>query len=146
MTEALISGREPPLPKVLEIGTGCGYQTAILAAFARHVYSIERVQPLIERARKTLRELRINNVSLRYSDGSGGWPSQAPFQGIIVTAAPETVPPGLLEQLDEGGRLIIPLGSAGHQSLVCFTRHGDEFRRDELLAVSFVPLVQGKET
>lgn len=143
MTEALIRGRRLPLPKVLEIGSGSGYQTAVLAPFVRHVFSIERVNPLLKRARQTLRELRINNVSMRHADGWQGWPSQAPFHGIIVAAAPESVPERLLGQLDEGGRLVIPFGSPGRQSLVCITRQGDDFMREELGLVSFVPLVQG---
>lgn len=143
MTDALIRGRDLPLPKVLEIGTGCGYQTAILAPFARHIFSIERLNPLLKRARQTLRELRINNVSLRHADGWQGWSSQAPFDGIIVAAAPEHVPDQLLAQLGEGGRLVIPTGAPGRQSLIAFTREGSGFRREELGLVSFVPLVQG---
>jgi protein-L-isoaspartate(D-aspartate) O-methyltransferase len=143
MTQALIAGLDLPVPKVLEIGTGCGYQTAVLADFARHVYSIERLQPLIRKARLKLRELSIHNVSLRHSDGWQGWPSQAPFQGILVAAAPEYVPNRLLSQLDEGGRLLIPIGSQGQQSLLCITRRGAEFIREELAPVSFVPLVEG---
>lgn len=146
MTEALIAGRELPLPRVLEIGTGCGYQTVVLAAFVRHVYSVERVNPLFERARQILRGLRVNNVSIRYGDGFHGWSSQAPFDGIIVTAAPEAVPDRLLEQLAEGGRLVIPIGSRGRQSLVRITRHGQDYHREELLPVSFVPLLQGMES
>lgn len=144
MTEALIEDRELPIPKVLEIGTGCGYQTAVLAAFARHIFGIERINALLKQSRQRLRELRINNVSLRHSDGFGGWPSQAPFQGILVAAAPDEVPESLLMQLDEGGRLLIPAGPSGRQSLLRITRHGDEFERETLGAVSFVPLVSGQ--
>jgi protein-L-isoaspartate(D-aspartate) O-methyltransferase len=143
MTEALIEGGK--LTRVLEIGTGCGYQTAVLAPFAQHIYSVERIQPLVQRARSILAELKITNVSLRHADGWHGWRSQAPFQGIIVAAAPEDIPPELLEQLDEGGRMIIPIGARGRQTLVRVTRRGNEFEREELMPVSFVPFVAGTE-
>jgi protein-L-isoaspartate(D-aspartate) O-methyltransferase len=146
MTEALIEGLDKKLTRVLEIGTGCGYQTAVLAPLVQHVYSVERIAPLVQRARATLAELGITNVSLRHADGWHGWRSQAPFQGIIVAAAPEVVPPELYEQLDEGGRLVIPIGARGRQTLVRVTRSGDEFKREELLPVSFVPFVEGTET
>ena len=145
MTEALIAGGKK-LTKVLEIGTGCGYQTAVLAPFVQHIYSVERIQPLQQRARTMLAELKISNVSLRHADGWHGWRSQAPFQGIIVAAAPERIPPELCEQLDEGGRMIIPIGGRGRQSLVRVTRDGNEFHREQLLPVSFVPFVEGTET
>lgn len=144
MTEALIEDRELPIPKVLEIGTGCGYQTAVLAGFARHIFGLERINALLKLSRQRLRNLRINNVSLRHADGFDGWPSQAPFQGILVAAAPATVPEALLAQLDDGGRLLIPAGPSGQQSLLRITRHGDEFEREALGAVSFVPLVSGQ--
>ena len=147
MTEALIEGTgAKKLTRVLEVGTGCGYQTAVLAPFVQHVYSVERIQPLLQRARGKLAELRISNVSLRHADGWHGWRSQAPFQGILAAAAPEHVPPELCEQLDEGGRMVIPIGSRGRQTLLRVTREGDEFHREELLAVSFVPFVEGTET
>ena len=147
MTEALIAGLPAgkKLTKVLEIGTGCGYQTAVLAPFAQHVFSVERIQPLLQRARAKLAELKITSVSLRHADGWHGWRSQAPFQGILVAAAPEEIPPQLLEQLDDGGRLVIPIGLRGKQSLVSVTREGDEFPRAELIPVSFVPFVEGTE-
>jgi protein-L-isoaspartate(D-aspartate) O-methyltransferase len=144
MTEALIAGGKK-LTKVLEIGTGCGYQTAVLAPFVQHIYSVERIQPLQQRARTMLAELKISNVSLRHADGWHGWRSQAPFQGIIVAAAPERIPPELCEQLDEGGRMIIPIGERGRQRLLRVTRNGDEFVEEDLLAVSFVPFVEGTE-
>lgn len=144
MTSALIEGRELPIPKVLEIGTGCGYQTAVLAAFARHIYGIERIGALIRQSRARLRSLGIHNVSLRHSDGFLGWPSQAPFQGILVAAAPSEVPESLLAQLDDGGRLIIPTGPQGRQTLVRITRSGNDFQSETLSAVSFVPLVSGQ--
>ena len=113
MTEALIEGAPKKLTRVLEIGTGCGYQTAVLAPFVQHVYSVERIAPLLQRARTMLASLGVTNVSLRHADGWHGWRSQAPFQGILVAAAPEIVPPELYEQLDEGGRLVIPIGARG---------------------------------
>jgi protein-L-isoaspartate(D-aspartate) O-methyltransferase len=147
MTDALI-GDLPSgvkLTKVLEIGTGCGYQTAVLAPFVQHIYSIERIQPLLRRARTTLAELRVSNVSLRHADGLKGWRSQAPFQGILVAAAPEEVPRVLLEQLDEGGRLIIPIGLRGRQHLVRITRENGEYHKKRLAPVSFVPFIEGTE-
>ena len=144
MTEALIEDRKLPLPKVLEIGTGCGYQTAVLAAFSRHIFGIERINALLKLSQQRLRALRINNVSLRNSDGFEGWASQGPFQGILVAAAPSSVPEALLAQLDDGGRLLIPVGESGRQSLVRITRRGDDFEKESLSAVSFVPLIAGK--
>jgi protein-L-isoaspartate(D-aspartate) O-methyltransferase len=146
MTAALIENAPKKLTRVLEIGTGCGYQTAVLAPFVQHVYSVERIAPLLQRARSMLTELRISNVSLRHADGWHGWRSQAPFQGIIAAAAPEIVPPELLEQLDDGGRLVIPIGARGRQMLLRVRREGDEYKREELLPVSFVPFVEGTET
>jgi protein-L-isoaspartate(D-aspartate) O-methyltransferase len=147
MTEALLEGTEgKKLTRVLEVGTGCGYQTAVLAPFVQHVYSVERIQPLLQRARSKLAELRISNVSLRHADGWHGWRSQAPFQGILAAAAPAHVPPELCEQLAEGGRMVIPIGMRGRQVLVRVTREGAEFHREELMAVSFVPFVEGTET
>jgi protein-L-isoaspartate(D-aspartate) O-methyltransferase len=144
MTQALIEDRELPLPRVLEIGTGCGYQTAVLASFARHIFGIERINALIRQSRIHLRELRIGNVSLRHADGYQGWASQAPFQGILVAAAPPQVPEALLDQLDDGGRLLIPVGPSGRQSLLRITRQGQQFDQEHLSAVSFVPLVGGR--
>jgi len=147
MTEALLEGAGGrKLTRVLEIGTGCGYQTAVLAPFVQHIYSVERIQPLLERARSILRELRISNVSVRHADGFHGWPSQAPFQGILAAAAPEHVPPELCTQLDEGGVLVIPIGERRQQTLVRVTRVGNEFNREELMPVSFVPFLDGTST
>jgi protein-L-isoaspartate(D-aspartate) O-methyltransferase len=147
MTEALLDGLGgKKLIKVLEIGTGCGYQTAVLAPFAQHIYSVERIQQLQQRARTKLAELKISNVSLRHADGWHGWRSQAPFQAILVAAAPAEIPPELLDQLEDGGRMVIPIGGRGRQSLVRVTRDGTELHREELLPVSFVPFVEGTET
>lgn len=145
MTEALVEDREggDKLIKVLEVGTGCGYQTAILAPFVQHIYSLERVGPLLSRARQNLRSLKVTNVTLRQADGWRGWQSQAPFDGILVAAAPPEIPNDLLNQLADGGRLVIPVGLAGRQELVCITRKGNELAQRSLGLVSFVPLVEG---
>ena len=108
---------------MLEIGTGCGYQTAVLAPLVPNIFSIERIAPLLARARQTLRELKVRNLHLRLDDGSVGWPARAPFDGIVLTAAPHAVlPAGLLEQLRVGGRLIAPVGSEGRQELLRYTK------------------------
>ncbi len=133
------------LGKVLEIGTGCGYQTAVLAPFVQHIYSIERVRPLFQRTNERLRALDIKNVTLRCGDGWDGWKSQAPFDGIIVAAAPQAIPHELQKQLSNGGRLLIPVGSSGKQDLICIAREGDDYQRKELGLVSFVPLLKGIE-
>lgn len=148
MTQALLGGAENnrKLVKVLEIGTGCGYQTAVLAPFVQHIYSIERIQPLLGIAKQRLRELNVNNVSLRHSDGMQGWRSLAPFDGILVAAAPEDLPAELPEQLADGGRLIIPLGMSGRQSLLMIERCGSSLKRTTIGAVSFVPLLRGTQS
>jgi len=141
MTEALIEGGAPR--KVLEIGTGCGYQTAILAPLVVTLYSVERIAALQQRARKVLRDLRIRNVHMRHGDGFEGWATYAPYDGIIVAAAAHSVPPALLEQLAPGGRLVIPVGPEREQQLIRITRRGDNFEREPLGAVMFVPLLAG---
>lgn len=141
MTEAVVA--EPTPEKVLEIGTGCGYQTAVLAGIVPKVYSIERLAPLLRRTRPLLNSLELYNVQLRHGDGFQGWKKHAPFGGILVTAAPEEIPPALLEQLDEGGRLVIPVGPRGRQELLEITRRGEQFERRSLGLVSFVPLLGG---
>ena len=147
MTAELIRDLQPgeTFGKVLEVGTGCGYQTAVLAPFVRHIYSLERIRPLFQRANERLRTLKIKNVTLRCADGWNGWQSQAPFDGIIVAAAPQEIPSELLAQLGDGGRLLIPVGSRGEQGLLCITRNGDEYETQELGLVSFVPLMKGIE-
>jgi protein-L-isoaspartate(D-aspartate) O-methyltransferase len=141
MTEALLEGG--PLRKVLEVGTGCGYQTAVLAPLVERVYTIERIAPLAARAKERLKELGIRNVRLRHGDGTLGWKSQAPFDGILVAAAPLVVPEALLKQLDVGGRLLVPVGPEGEQELVRFTRREERMQRESLGAVAFVPLLGG---
>ena len=143
MTEVLL-GSHPPR-RVLEVGTGCGYQTAILAQLVEEVFTVERIAPLQQRARKLLYELGLNNVRYQHSDGNWGWQKHAPYDGIIVTAAPEAVPEDLLQQLADGGRLVIPTGGQGQaQRLHLITRQGNELSETRLEAVSFVPLVQGE--
>ena len=144
MTEALMAGG--PLETVLEVGTGCGYQTAILAALAKRVYTTERIAALSQRARQTLAEIGIRNVFFRHADGGWGWPQHAPYDGIMVTAAPEEVPPALLEQLAVGGRMLIPVGPQGRQELLLITRReADRYDREVIEHVSFVPLLGGLE-
>jgi protein-L-isoaspartate(D-aspartate) O-methyltransferase len=142
MTEALLEGGRK-VGKVLEVGTGCGYQTAVLAPLVKKIYSIERIGPLSKRAKATLKELGIRNVMLKHGDGFAGWRSQKPFDGILVAAAPLAVPDALLQQLGNNGRLIVPVGPEGAQQLVRFTRRGDHFDREVLGAVAFVPMLGG---
>lgn len=141
MTEALIHGAR--LSKVLEVGSGCGYQTAVLAQLVNRVFSIERIESLIAPARERLHALGIGNVRMRHGDGYAGWPSQAPFDGILVAAAPGFVPPALVDQLALGGRLVIPVGAQGEQRLLTLTMTEQGVEEDTLARVSFVPLVKG---
>lgn len=141
MVEVLLAAGD--VKKVLEVGTGCGYQTAILAQLVDHVYSIERIDALLKKARQKLRLLKCNNVRVKYGDGNTGWSQYAPFDGIIVSAAPVGVPEILLEQLALNGRLVIPVGVAGNQKLLRITRTEDGFQEEELDMVSFVPMLEG---
>ncbi|MCW5569680.1 MAG: protein-L-isoaspartate(D-aspartate) O-methyltransferase [Steroidobacteraceae bacterium] len=141
MTEALLEGG--PLFNVLEVGTGCGYQTAVLAPLVDKLYSIERIEPLLKRAKERIRELGIKNVRFRHGDGYRGWPTHAPYDGMLVAAAPLRVPDALLEQLKVGGRLIVPVGPEGAQELVRFTRREQKVERQNLGPVAFVPLLEG---
>lgn len=144
MTEALVNSGS--LGRVLEIGTGCGYQTAIVAQLADHVFSVERIKPLLERARKNLKLLGLRHVELKFTDGTLGWPEKGPFDAILATAAPQQIPRELLAQLAEGGRLIIPVGGEAGQELQLITRQGDEFHTESLQKVRFVPLLSGKSS
>lgn len=141
MTEQLLASG--PAARVLEIGTGCGYQTAVLAPLVGEVYSVERIASLLGRARRTLRELKIRNAHFRHADGTIGWATRAPFDGILVTAAPHAVPSALFDQLSVGGRLIAPVGPEGRQDLIRYTKTEKGIERESLGAVSFVPLLPG---
>jgi protein-L-isoaspartate(D-aspartate) O-methyltransferase len=142
MTEALIEGGRK-IGKVLEVGTGCGYQTAVLAPLVKKIYSIERIAPLAKRAKATLKELGIANVLLKHGDGTIGWKSQKPFDGILVAAAPLAVPEALFAQLANKGRLIVPVGPEGAQQLIRFTRRDERIEREVLGPVTFVPMLGG---
>ena len=141
MTEALLEAG--PADNVLEVGTGCGYQTAVLAPLVIRVSTIERIEPLLARARERLKELGIRNVRFRHGDGALGWKAHAPFDGILVAAAPLTVPETLIKQLKVGGRLLVPIGQEGKQELVRFTRRDQRVERESLGPVAFVPLLGG---
>jgi protein-L-isoaspartate(D-aspartate) O-methyltransferase len=140
MTELLRNGGS--LKKVLEIGTGCGYQTSILSRVAQEVYSVERIGPLLETAKSHFRELRLRNVKVKRADGNFGIPELAPFDGIMVTAGATHIPEELLRQLAVGGRMVIPVGSPD-QMLTLVERTEEGFRKTELDAVRFVPLLGG---
>ncbi|MFY9975844.1 MAG: protein-L-isoaspartate(D-aspartate) O-methyltransferase [Chromatiaceae bacterium] len=141
MTQALL---ECGLPlTVLEVGTGCGYQTAVLASLVRRVYSIERIRDLQRQAQRRLSALRLRNVRYRHADGRLGWPEYAPYDGILVTAAPPAVPRALAEQLTPGGCMVLPLGEGERQTLVRVTRTEEGFAQEMLESVSFVPLLGG---
>jgi protein-L-isoaspartate(D-aspartate) O-methyltransferase len=140
MTEILRAGSG--LDKVLEIGTGCGYQTAVLSRVAKQVYSVERIRPLLLKARNHLRELKLSNIKLEHADGMMGLPELAPFDGIIVTAASGHIPEELLQQMAIDGRMVIPVG-AEEQVLMLIERTKDEYRQTRLEAVKFVPLLGG---
>ncbi|WP_217524952.1 protein-L-isoaspartate(D-aspartate) O-methyltransferase [Vibrio metschnikovii] len=132
-----------PHSRVLEVGTGSGYQTAVLAQLVDHVFSIERIKFLQWEAKRRLKQLDIYNVSTKHGDGWQGWAAKAPFDAIIVTAAAPIVPQALLEQLTDGGRLVIPVGEE-EQQLLCIIRQGDEWITQSVETVRFVPLVAGE--
>jgi protein-L-isoaspartate(D-aspartate) O-methyltransferase len=139
MTEALRIGDRD---KVLEVGTGSGYQTAVLAKLCRRVYTIERHRPLLAEAERRFELLKLHNITTKVGDGTLGWEAQAPFQKIIVTAAAADVPPVLAEQLGEGGMMVVPVGDdPDRQSIVRVTRTEDGFETEELREVKFVPLI-----
>lgn len=142
MTEVLmaISPR-----RVLEVGSGCGYQTAILSQLVPELFSIERIETLYQKAKRNLSELQVTNVRLRHGDGYRGWPAAAPFDAILVAAAPPEVPEALLKQLADRGRLIIPVGSGSEQELQVITRNGSQFHHEVLERVVFVPMLSGAD-
>ena len=141
MTELLLAAG--PLDKVLEIGTGSGYQTSVLAQLVERVFSVERIQALQERAKERLQELKLRNVVFRWGDGWEGWNALGPYNGIIVTAAAAEVPQALLDQLAPGGRLVIPVGAGAEQQLLLIVRDEQGFTRHVLDDVRFVPLLNG---
>ena len=142
MTE--IASTSGQLDSVLEIGTGCGYQTAVISRIAKKVYTIERIKPLLERAKKNLKLLGIKNVEYKHEDGSLGWAEKAPFDAIITTAAPQTIPGELYQQLSpEGGSLVIPVGGDNQQDLKHIVRSGQKIHTENLGSVRFVPLLTG---
>lgn len=140
MSELLLANGIPE--SILEIGTGSGYQTSILAQLTPKVFSVERIKSLQWQAKRRLQAMDLHNVSMKHGDGWKGWKSKAPFQAIIVTAAPSSVPQDLLDQLADGGRLIIPVGDQT-QILKIITRQGEQFTEQQVEAVRFVPLVPG---
>lgn len=142
MTEVLLQG-ESDMETVLEVGTGSGYQTAVLALLVKRVYSVERIEALQRQARKRFQEMGLRNVRLRHCDGGMGLPEYSPYDGIIVTAAPEGIPLALVEQLRVGGRMVLPVGSGREQALVRVTRTADGYEREMLEPVVFVPLLKG---
>lgn len=142
MSEVLLE--DGPLDKVLEIGTGSGYQTAMLAQLVERVFSVERIKVLQDRAKERLTELNLRNVVFRWGDGSEGWPALAPYNGIIVTAVAPEIPKALLDQLAPGGRMVIPVGAVGEtQQLLLIVREEHGFSRRILGSVRFVPLLNG---
>ncbi|MBK8337036.1 MAG: protein-L-isoaspartate(D-aspartate) O-methyltransferase [Sterolibacteriaceae bacterium] len=143
MIEALAGGRN--LGKTLEVGTGCGYQAAVLSHLATDVYTIERIAPLLERAKRNLRHLRLPNVRLKHADGNLGLPEAAPFDTIIVAAAAPVIPPALLAQLAPAGRLMMPVGRPGDQQLVLVEKRANGLSETRLDLVRFVPLIAGVE-
>ena len=142
MTEALLDNNTS-MQNVLEIGTGCGYQTLILSKFAKQVSTIERIQALLAKARERFYSLKCRNIRALNGDGNRGWPEHAPYDGILVAAAPIGIPTQLLDQLSIDGRLVIPVGKSGEQELLLVTRTETGFKEKRLDAVSFVPMVEG---
>jgi protein-L-isoaspartate(D-aspartate) O-methyltransferase len=146
MTQALLeNGPTRRLEKVLEVGTGCGYQTAVLAPLVGQLFTIERIASLQRPAKQRLAALGFGNIRFRHGDGFEGWPGQAPFDGILVAAAPADVPQALVEQLAPNGRLVIPVGPPGSQELLRLTRTDTGVEREHLSWVTFVPLLEGKD-
>ena len=141
MTQLIIENKPQ---KVLEVGTGSGYQAAVLAALVPKVYTVERIKPLAVLARQRFRQMGLRNVRASHTDGSVGLPEFAPYDAIIVTAASETIPEALLEQLADNGRLVIPVGGRERQTLSLITRHDDGYKRRDLDPVVFVPLLSGQ--
>jgi len=144
MTELLLASSNR-LTKVLEIGTGCGYQTAILAQLTDHVYSVERIAPLQKKAKDRLWDLKLKNVSYKHSDGGWGWQDYAPYDGILVAAAPPEIPEMLLQQMAVGAVMVIPIGKGGSQQLQRITRLENSYEVEKLEPVVFVPFQSGRK-
>lgn len=142
MTEVLLGGG--PLNRVLEIGTGSGYQAAVLAQLVDRVYTVERISGLLEKAVSRFRLLGLRNIQYKHADGGLGWPERGPFDGIIITASPRRIPDELIAQLTEGGRMVVPLGHGDQQQLTMITNSADGVISEVLEAVKFVPLMGGK--
>ena len=140
MTQALCLGERN---RILEIGTGSGYQAAVLAQLSRRVCTVERYRTLLRQAEACFEALKLHNITTRLGDGGKGWPELAPFARIIVTAAAPVMPQSLAEQLDDGGIMVVPVGTSGEQVLYRITRQGQELKEERLLDVRFVPLVEG---
>lgn len=143
MTEILIRYGIPQ--KVLEIGTGSGYQAAVLAALVPQLFTIERIRALHTRSQSIFRQLGIHNIRQRLGDGHLGWPGEAPFDAILLTAAPAVIPPVLFDQLKDGGQLLAPVGDDRGQRLIVYRREGDEIHEEAVEAVTFVPMLEGTE-
>lgn len=143
MSSALFQGQR--LGRVLEVGTGCGYQTAILSQFSDRVFTVERIKALQNRARDRLKELGLRNIQYRHSDGGMGWSELGPFDGIMVTASPREIPEELIQQLAPGGRMVIPIGNDDDQALQLVTLEAGEVKVEELERVKFVPMMSGKQ-
>jgi protein-L-isoaspartate(D-aspartate) O-methyltransferase len=141
MTEVLVAAG--PLDHVLEVGTGCGYQTAVLARLVRRVYTVERIKPLLDQARERFRVLRLRNIQARHADGVLGLPEYGPYDAILVSAAPEGIPKALVAQLKPGGRMVLPVGRGEQQLLVLVTKRDQGYDTQVLERVIFVPLVEG---
>ena len=141
MTEAILDGGKPE--KVLEVGTGSGYQAAIMACLVAKVFTVERIEELLKLARRRFHKLRLHNIYTRYADGHLGWPSQAPFDGIIVTAAATGIPEELVQQLRIGGVLVAPVEKRGNQRLLAIRRTEEGFDEKDLGGVIFVPMLSG---
>ena len=142
MTEAILQGGLPE--KVLEVGTGSGYQAAVLSGLVEKVYTVERIEALYQQARKRAMQLGLHNIRFKLSDGSWGWESYAPYDAVVVTAASDEIPSALIDQLADNGRLVIPVGQpSGAQELLLLHKNGNQVEQENLGSVSFVPLVQG---
>jgi protein-L-isoaspartate(D-aspartate) O-methyltransferase len=143
MTEAV---RPRKGEKILEIGAGSGYQAAVLAQTGSEVYTVEIIEPLAEMARQTLERLGYTNAHVKHGDGYRGWPEHAPFDAIVVTCAPDQIPPDLVAQLRDGGRMIIPVGGGMEQELILLRKHGDKIEKQSVLPVRFVPMTGEAES